>query len=70
MNWIKWLIYGVAISLGVSACIWAVNATWAFFASEPLPKAVKILTGSIGIFLLYTLFGVYGVIKYFIKSKR
>ncbi len=70
MNWIKWFINGVVISLVVSACIWAVNATWAYFASEPLPKIFKILTGSIGIFLLYTLFGVYGVIKNLIRSKQ
>lgn len=70
MSWIKWFIFGVAVSLVVSACIWAVNATWAYAASEPLPRPVTILTGSIGIFLLYSLFGVYGVIKHFIKTKR
>lgn len=70
MKWIKWFIYGVALSLVVSVIIWLVNSAWAYFAGEAIPKPTKILTGSVGIFLLYILFGVYGVIKYLIKTKR
>ena len=70
MKWLKWFIYGVGISLAVSAIIWVVNFAWAYTASEPLPSAFKILTGAVGIFLLYILLGVYGVIKHLIKAKR
>ncbi len=70
MKWLKWFIYGVGISLAVSAGLWAANVTWAYTANEPMPKAIKIVTGSIGIFLLYILLGVYGVVKHLIKSKR
>lgn len=69
MKWVKWFIYGIAFSLVASVIVWLVNSAWAYFAGEPIPKLVKILTGSIGIFLLYILFGVYGVIKYLIKTK-
>lgn len=70
MKWLRWFIYGVAISLVASLIIWSVNTAWAYTASEPLPQPSKILTGSIGIFLLYILFGVYGVVKHLIKAKR
>lgn len=70
MKWLKWFIYGVGVSLAVSAVIWAVNTTWAYTANEPLPNASKILTGSIGIFLLYILLGIYGVVKHLIKAKQ
>lgn len=70
MKWVKWFIHGVGFSLIASAIIWLGNTTWAYFANEPIPKPAKILTGSVGFFLLYILFGVYGVIKYLIKNKR
>ncbi len=70
MKWLRWFIYGVAVSLVASFIIWSVNTAWAYTASKPLPHPSKILTGSIGIFLLYILFGVYGVVKYLIKTKR
>lgn len=70
MKWLKWFLYGVAFSLIASAIIWLGNLTWAYFASEPLPRPAKILTGSIGLFLLYCLFGVYGVVKHLIKTRK
>jgi len=70
MKWLRWFLYGVAVSLVASFIIWSVNTAWAYTASEPLPHPSKILTGSIGIFLLYTLIGVYGVVKHLIKAKR
>ncbi len=69
MKWAKWFMYGVAFSLVASAIIWLVNSAWAYFAGETIPKPAKILTGSIGIFLLYILFGVYGIIKSIINTK-
>ncbi len=68
MKWVRWFFYGVKASLVISAVIWLGNATWAYAVSEPIPRPIKILTGSIGIFVLYILFGVYGVIKYIIKK--
>lgn len=70
MKWLKWFIIGAGASLAVSAIIWVVNSAWAYTASEPLPNPIKILTGSIGIFLLYILLGVYGVVKHLIKAKQ
>lgn len=70
MKWVRWFVYGVALSLLASVIIWLVNSLWAYFAGESIPSPAKILTGSIGIFLLYILFGVYGVIKYLIKTKQ
>lgn len=70
MKWVKWFMYGIAFSLVASVIIWLVNSAWAYTASEPLPHPSKILTGSIGLFLLYILFGVYGVVKHLIKAKR
>lgn len=70
MKWLRWFIYGVGISLAVSSIIWVGNLAWAYTANEPMPHASKILTGSIGIFLLYILFGVYGVVKHLIKAKQ
>lgn len=69
MKWAKWFMYGVGFSLVASAIIWLVNSAWAYFAGETILKPAKILTGSIGIFMLYILFGVYGIIKSIIKTK-
>lgn len=70
MKWIRWFLHGVAFSLVISIVIWLGNASWAYFANEPIPKPIKILTGSIGIFMFYILLGVYGVIKNLIKTRQ
>lgn len=66
-EWLRWFVYGVVLSVGASFVLWIVNYAWTFTAGLQTPKAITILTGSIGLFILYIALGIFGVIKHFKK---